>query len=236
MLATVPTAFHLAALSGRGRVAHDDNLSTGDPWLLAALQPPQAGLSSMRSERYLLNPAVANVNPDVLVVNALAAADAAPRRDGIVQRARSLHGHRQPVTDIELKIPAVPSLWYLGGWGFAGPSGRARHSWPEHGGSSTLSLLAAPASEAPLAPHLSPSPKKTAIPRAGLHYSQPKACHVLLTSPASKYETSAGSDNDGNSSKSTLAPRSLGDEQDDGTTAERTSRPLVRTEMIDRLN
>lgn len=31
--ATVPTAFHLAALPGRGRVAHDDNLSTGDPWL-----------------------------------------------------------------------------------------------------------------------------------------------------------------------------------------------------------
>lgn len=54
MLATVPTAFHLAALSGRGRVAHDDNLSTGDPWLLAALQPSQAGLSSMRSERYFL--------------------------------------------------------------------------------------------------------------------------------------------------------------------------------------
>ena len=41
------------------------------------------------------------------------------------------------------------------------------------------------------------------------------------------------SGNDRNSPKSTLAPCSLGDERDDGTTAERTSRLLTSTGLID---
>lgn len=36
---SIPTAFHLAAFSGRGRVAHDDNLSTEQS---VAFRPPRS--------------------------------------------------------------------------------------------------------------------------------------------------------------------------------------------------
>lgn len=104
----------------------------------------------------------------MVIVKALAAADAVPRRDRLVQRAHSLHGHQQPVTDIELIIHGELSSWYLRGWGFAGPSGRARRSWPEHGGSSLLSLLAAPASEAPRLPTSPPAQKKNSDTEGGV--------------------------------------------------------------------
>lgn len=69
----------------------------------AALQPPPAGLISIRSERCFPNPAVPNVISELLVFNGLTAADAVPRRDGVLKRAHSLHGHRLPETDTELK-------------------------------------------------------------------------------------------------------------------------------------
>lgn len=58
---------------------------------LAALQPSQAGLISIRSNRYFPNPTAPSVNSEVLVFNSLAAAaDAVPGRDEMVKRAHSL--------------------------------------------------------------------------------------------------------------------------------------------------
>lgn len=66
---------------------------------LAALQPSQAGLISIRSDRYFLNPKAPSVNSEVLVFNSLADADAVPGRDEMVKRAHSL-SHQQRATDI----------------------------------------------------------------------------------------------------------------------------------------
>lgn len=60
---------------------------------VAALQPSQAGLRSIRSEQYFLNPAVPNVNSEVLVFNRLTAADAV-RRELVVTARSSTTGGR----------------------------------------------------------------------------------------------------------------------------------------------
>lgn len=96
-----------------------------------------------------------------------------------------------------------------------------------------------PPSEAPLAAHLSPnpptpSPKKTQLYlRRGRNILNQKIAAFRHRTQILKNESSAGSDNDANLTKSTLAPCSLRDGRDDGTTAERTSRPLARTGLID---
>lgn len=88
---------------------------------LAALQPSQADLISIRSVRYFLNPKAPSVNSEVLVFNSLAAADAVPGRDEMVKRAHSLLSHQQPAIDIQFKSTGRIPLRYLGRWGFTGP-------------------------------------------------------------------------------------------------------------------
>lgn len=99
-----------------------------------------------------------------------------------MQRAPLLHGHQQPVTDTELRSTVSSHCCILLA-GAHGPPGQARRSWPERGGSSLLSLLAAPASEAPRLP-TSPPAQKTATPMAEMKGSQPE--NYSQTNPVKK--------------------------------------------------
>ncbi|MEQ2223227.1 hypothetical protein ILYODFUR_034591 [Ilyodon furcidens] len=81
----------------------------------------------------------------------------------------------------------------------------------------------------------SPQSRKTTIPEARMQYSQSKASQFPVLNPALKKTIDLGwvrqrqvfiQINIG-------PPRSLGDERDDGTTAERTSRLLTESWLID---
>lgn len=119
-----------------------------------------------------------------------------PRRDGngIVQRAHSLHGHQPPATDIVFKSTGS----YRCGISVTGAPLDCQADLGAFGLNTEDSVFSCPSlqpppSEAPPAPHLSPSPKKTAIPTTGMQYSQSKACHFSLPNPAFKNESLAGS-------------------------------------------
>lgn len=66
---------------------------------LAALQPSQAGLSSIRSERCALNPAVPSANSELLIFNSLTCGDAVPRRDGLTHS--TVTNDRRPILSLK---------------------------------------------------------------------------------------------------------------------------------------
>lgn len=149
----------------------------------AALQPSRAGPRLIRSEQYFVNPAVSNVNSEVLTFNRLTAADVVTRKS----HSPCAVINNQPAADIELHPRGAAAVVSRSLWGFAGLSGRARRSWPEHGGSSLLlSLLAAPAERGPPGspPFPQPPQKKTAIPRAGMQYSHSGSLPLCVTEPS----------------------------------------------------